>query len=54
YSTDGAAKKAPMDLINGCAFALQWSAEARDLRKIKFNLIKQLEEDKRRLNMVDT
>jgi hypothetical protein len=32
---DGAAKKALMDLINGCALALQWSIETRDLRKIK-------------------
>ena len=32
---DGAAKKALMDLINGCALALQWSTEARDVRKIK-------------------
>jgi hypothetical protein len=32
---DGAAKKALMDLRNGCALALQWSIEARNLRKIK-------------------
>jgi hypothetical protein len=28
-------KKGVMDLIDGCALALQWSIKARDLKKIK-------------------